>query len=501
MKDLASLHPLDYLKITWRRRWYVLTVFVLVSAGVSIYAWRMPDVYVSEAVVAVESTPIPQDYVRPSDRSSPEERIAAIRQLVQSRTFLERMIQDFGIGYGPENRSMEAAIAALSRNIKVASLTRNHFKITYHGNDSDTAQKFTQGIVDRLIQAGKSTREKKATETDDFLEQQLRQTRDALTAHEDKIRQFKSANLGQLPEQSTAIMNALNGLHTQLMAVENAMQQARERQKLLDLRRQEQKRLDVLTRNMGLTSVVQDPVVAPPRESAKLKAKEAELAALSAKYTASHPDVVRLTREVQDLRDRLAAEMKVVSEESPVPPPVTELQFAESDDSVFRLEAESISNEIAKREQERNAILTDIRRHQAKLNLAPTIEQQMLSLSREHEILKKQYESLTSKKFQAEMTAKLERDSATETYIVIDGANKPDKPAFPNRTHTILMGLGAGLVLGICAGFGRELLDTAIGGEDEAAAILKLPVLVCISEIPAKESKRLSAPGGMLKSA
>jgi len=62
------------------------------------------------------------------------------------------------------------------------------------------------------------------------------------------------------------------------------------------------------------------------------------------------------------------------------------------------------------------------------------------------------------------------------------------------------MGIGAGFVLGIAAAFGRELLDTTLGSESEAAAVLKLPVLVSIAEISARESRKIGR-GKMAKSA
>jgi len=124
-----------------------------------------------------------------------------------------------------------------------------------------------------------------------------------------------------------------------------------------------------------------------------------------------------------------------------------------------------------------------------------------MALSREHEALKQQYSSLQGKKFQAQMTPNLEANKNSDTYRVIDEANLPESPAFPNRVQIALMGLGAGVVLGIGAAFGRELLDNTLGSEDEVAAVLKLPVLVSISEIPKKQPRRPIGSIGTRKSA
>ncbi len=167
----------------------------------------------------------------------------------------------------------------------------------------------------------------------------------------------------------------------------------------------------------------------------------------------------------------------------------------------IRIEAEGIKNEISKREKEKETILSQIKIYQGRLNLAPALEQEMMVLSRDHEALKQQYANLQSKKFQAQMTANMESNKSSDTYKVIDEANLPEKPAFPNRMHIGFMGLGAGFIVGIGAAFGRELLDTTLGNEDETAAVLKLPVLAAISEIPRKAPRRLMRPGEIRRGA
>ena len=506
MKDFRTLHPMDYLRIL-RRRWlYAVLAFLLVAGGIGAYAWRMPNVYKSEATVAVESPPVPQDYVRSSDRATPEERIASIRLQVQSRSFLERMIREVGLGYDPNPRqSMEALVEAVGQSITVVSTSRSTFRISYYGANPENAQKFVRTIVEKLIQAGNTSRKTRAEETDDFLDSQLRQSEEALLEHEQKIKEFKTRHLGRLPEQSNGNMNALTGLHSQLVSIENALQQARERQKLLDLRSQEQSRLSALTRSIAPAIILPEVQNAPPANP-KLQAKEAELAALRSKYTPNHPDVARVAREVEELKKQEAAdrnallEQEKAAESKPPQEFAPEMEEANFEDSAIKLEAESIRSEIAKREKEKAAILAQIRSYQAKLDLAPAIEQEMMALSRDHEVLRKQYENLTAKKFQAEMTANLEKGANQDTYKIIDEANLPETPAFPNRVQIILMGIGAGFVLGIAAAFGRELLDTTLGSESEAAAVLKLPVLVSIAEISARESRKIGR-GKMAKSA
>ncbi len=517
MKDFTKLHPLDYLKILRRRWWYSLLTFVLVGIGVTIYAWRMPDVYRSESRIMVESAVIAQDYVRPSIRSTPEEQIAAIRGQVQSRTFLEQMIQEFpALGYGTNPRfSMDDTVRALNRNIEILNTSKNTFSISFSATQPEIAQQFTRRMVDSLIQKSSSARKTRAVETDQFLDEQLRRAEQDLAAHEEKIKQFKTTHLGGLPEQSVANMNALNSLNTQLVSIENSLQQARERQKLLEIRIQQQKRLSLMTQSILIPETPStDLVSSVPPVNPKLEAKQAELAALIARYTLNHPDVIRLSREVEELKKQHAAAVAEMTElsppaeaekntgtaqaEIPVPDSAGAPDF---EDMTAKFEEDSIKSEITNKEREKNRILNQIKAYQSRLNLAPAIEQELMALTRERENLQKQYSNLQDKKFQAQMTANMETNKSGDTYTVIDEANLPERPSFPNRMQIIAIGLGAGFILGLGAALGREMLDTTLVSEEEAASVLNLPVLASITEMPQKKPRKAAETGRMAKSA
>ena len=509
MKDLTKLHPIDYVKLLYRRRWYVIAVFLLVSIGAAVYAWRKPDVYRSEARIQVEAAPMPQDYVRPSIRTSPEEQIASIRSAVQSRSLLERMIQDFQLfGYGMgEDFSMEAAVRGVSNNIEITTSSRDTFNVAFHASNPQLAQAFTRRMVETLIQSSTSARRSKAVETDQFLEDQLRRTAEKLAEQEEKIKQFKMAHFGRLPDQFDANMRTLNQLDVQLASVENAIGQLHDRRKMAETMARNQQQMMLMTQQlMNSSPDLSDAGIDAPRTDPVLEAKERELEALLLKYTPQYPDVVRLGREIEYLKQKAAREAESASaaegggDEAILPSGIDDfagLPPGAGPDP----EIESIENDIRRQEKEKAAILRQIQSVQARLNLAPALEQELTVLNREYSTLKSQYDNLQSKKFQSQMTTNLETDRSSDTYRVIDEASLPEKPIFPDRIQIIGLGLVAALAAGVGAAIGRELLDTTLASEEEVTALLKIPVLATISEVPAKQLKKPGRSGGMLKSA
>jgi polysaccharide chain length determinant protein (PEP-CTERM system associated) len=505
----------------WRRRYYVLVAFLLISLGVTLYSLRLQNVYLSEARILAQSDPIPKDFARPADSAAPEDQLASLREYVQGRTFLESMIQELQMfGYPNANFSMDNAVRAIRNNIKILSTSRNTCLLSFSASDPHSAQNFTIRLLEKLKNDYNSSRRTKAVEADQFLDSQLQDADAKLRVQEERLKQFKLAHLGELPEQSTANINALSGLQAQLAMVENALQQARDQLKLLDFRSQEQKRLGILTRNLVPPTPGSSAAGSMPQGSSQLDkllaAKQAELSALKTKYMPAHPDVQRVTREVEELKNQITAansakEAEKAPELTPLEPSAANNENPAADDTVsgdfdnseLKLEAESINNEIKKRENERENLLGQIKMYQKRLNLAPALEQELMSITRDHEIIRLQYTNLQTKKFQSQMTYNMETDRKNETFRVIDEPNLPERPAFPTKNQIMFLGICGAFVAGIAAAFGREMLDSTLGSEQEAIAVLNLPVLAMVSEVPKKGPRRLRAktPGLLKKSA
>jgi polysaccharide biosynthesis transport protein len=497
MKNLVGLEFTDYLRIIWKRKWYIVIPFVLVASGVAYYAQTLIEIYRSEMRILVESPFISEDFVRPTVRTTPEDRISSIRQQISSRTFLERMIEQFQISsYGAQpGFLMEDAVRDVRQRMGIERTSNDTFTLSFVDRDPKFAQTVTKQLGEELIRLNTAMRVDKVIVTDQFLDQQLRQAERELEAQEEKIKHFKIAHLGELPEQATGNLNSLSSLNSQLGAAENALQQARYQQKLLDFRMQQSKRA---IGNPGSNVEKRENPLAPLLD--ELAAKRALRTAMLAKYTSQHPDVERASREISELEKQVkerqlaldlheksdAAELTPLGGKSQSPGKAGDPNNSDADAFVF--EMQTIKNEIQKRENEKAEILQEIKTIQARLNLAPALEQELNALLRELDSRRQKYSNLQSKKFNSQMSATVETDKKNVSYKIIDDANLPIKPVYPNRTHIILFGIAGGIAVGIAAAFGREFMDSTISSEEEAFTTLNIPVLAIISEIPRSTS-------------
>jgi polysaccharide biosynthesis transport protein len=496
MKDLAHLEINEYLQILWNRRWYFLVIAVLVSAGFVGYALWVPDVFKSETGIMVEEPIMSGDYNRSAPRISPEERIGIIREQLLSRTFLERMIEQLPMyGYGRNPKFvMEKAVNFARSQIGIEKTSNNTFAISFLSPDPQFSQTVTRQLAQELIRISSSSRKDKVVATDQFIDEQLRQCTENLAAQGEKIKQFKSVHLGELPEQETANMNSLTGLHSQLNSVENAIQQAQERQKNLEFRKLDHQRTNLLSQSLAAVDSPIRPVGNTSASSAEIElaAKKSLLAQYSAKYTQIHPDISILKKDIDRLEQQIQKQKSVAAPDQTsgsgvvADPKKNEKTVDQSDpmEAEFLFEASNIKSEIAKREKEKQEIVQQIKIYQSRLKLAPSLEQELSTLLRDENVLKTRFDSLQKQKISTQMATSAESDNKNGTYRIIDEANYPMLPQSPNRLRLLLIGMVAGLMLGLGAAFGRELIDTTIGSEEEAKKLLNLPILVTIPTVP-----------------
>jgi polysaccharide biosynthesis transport protein len=232
----------------------------------------------------------------------------------------------------------------------------------------------------------------------------------------------------------------------------------------------------------------------------KLQELKSQLADLRTKYTAQHPDVVRLESEIAETEKQVAADEQVAKKQG-----VSAVgQTANPEDlqtAAAMLQTQSqlkaVEFEIASRRNEIKNIEAEIDTYQKKLNLAPAREQELAAITRDHEQSRAYYESLLAKKNQSEMATNLEKRQQGEQFRMIDPPSFPQRPYFPNRLLFSLGGVVFGIVLGVGSIVARELINGRVYGEDELATVVKssnvvlIPSVLTASETRARSRSKL----------
>ncbi len=505
MTNLENLSINDYIAIFRRRIWYVVVITILVTAGVVVYALQLPPIYRSETTIAMSARLVPEDYIRSIDRRTNSDQMDFVRQQLQSRTFLQGIIQEFRLAEpGPEGFS-DGALSGVGKRIEINVLTTSAFKLAFTATDRNQAQAVTKRLAERVIQLNGSFRREKVQSADQFLEEQLREAANALSSAEQKMLQFRNEAFPGITSESVTPDN-LRDLQLQLGALETKLDAAVDQRKSLERRLTENRQLKVALKAPA------PPPPAPPAETRaaaapppppptplenQLAAKRAELSAASARYTPLHPNVVQLTQEVRQLE---AAVKQAQPAASPAPAPkqaakeevkdipiLPEFPAVDLMPAEIQTELDQVTREIAKLERDKSVLAARIASYQARLNPAPAVAQEQAQITREYDVAKQRYTYLSDKRLNSELATRVDTSDDNEMFRVIDPANLPQKAAGPNRRMFASLGGLAGLILGLGFAFLRDFMDSTLHSEDHASAELKLPILASIPIIPDEE--------------
>ncbi len=155
----------------------------------------------------------------------------------------------------------------------------------------------------------------------------------------------------------------------------------------------------------------------------------------------------------------------------------------------LRATIHALDQEIADKSKQQQRIQQQINIQQARIEASPAVEQQFKELTRGYQTALDSYNDLQKKVDASRMANDLDQRQEGEQFRVLDPANLPDKPSFPNRPLFALGGFGGGLGLGLALAFLLEMKDTSFKTERDVEFALQLPVLAMVPSIEPPSGK------------
>lgn len=472
----------DFIAIVQRRKYWIIVPSVTVILIALALTPLIPRSYQSTTTILVEPQKIPTEYVRATVTTDVTDRLHTIGLEVMSSTRLIHIINDLNLY--PELRKKEninQIVGIMQKDISVDVVrdptndgknSVGAFKISYVGRTPQETQSVTKEMADLFIRENLKERDQQAQGTDAFITAQLAQARQQLAAQDAKIRAFKDAHMGSLPEQEQANLQMVGQyealLQTNNEAIDRANQQRVYLQSLLNVK---------TSGNPGTPTPA-----APTALQLEIAQKQSELNADLLKYTPEHPDVIRLQHDIAALKLQVQHAPRSSASGSIATNALTGEGPSVTDQ--LRSQLVSLNEEIRARNARQEQVEQKLKQLQGAVESQPAVQTAFSSLDRDYQEMEKNYNDLLAKQQAASMAAELERHDESEQFIVLDPANLPSKPYRPDP---VLIGLGSvliGLLIGLIFAMTVELRDDTMHDADEVAAYLKLPVIVALPICP-----------------
>ncbi|HEX3556524.1 MAG TPA: GNVR domain-containing protein [Thermoanaerobaculia bacterium] len=482
---MKNLTLSELVRSVWRRRFWFLVPLVLGLAG-AMYAYRvLPKTYRAATQVLVEPQKVPSDYVKPTVTTSIEERLHTIEPKIKKRDNMERIIREMNLY--PELRSSVAMdhLVDKVRDDLTVRVQGDTFFIYFVGRDPVTVARTANRVAELFIESSLQQRENRAQGTSTFLEKELEQTKAKLEGQEARIAEFKRLNLGDLPEQRDTNLHAVEQLQGKLEINMDALDRAETRKLLL------QRQVAELSYAPAARPALPAAPGGPPAPT-RVEQLQAELAELRARYTDRHPDVIRKRAELARLE--ALESQRPETPAAAAAPAVTEPAAPKKPkiDPMTQAELASVDLEIKSLKAERERILADIGGVQSRLQNVPRVEQELLSLTRDYDNIKRSYESLLDKRLNARLYENLEKSQQGEQFTILEAALPPTGPYSPNMLLVLGLGLAMGGLAGLLLALLRERTDPTYA--DAPSLQQAFPGVPLLATIPVFQGGR-TAPG------
>lgn len=426
------------------RRARVMLIGAGIVVAVSIVAAiRTEPLFNAEATVSVLGARISENFVPTTVEIGTLDQISAIVSEVQSRKNLARIALSHGVlGAQDSGASLEQIVNVVRERIVVAAVEPENkrgrrteassvYTLSFKDSDSERAAAVANELARSFIDVHLRLRSSEARVTTDFLRRELAEVEEELRMQERLATEFKQAYRGELPGELGTNLARLDRLQeTRRVLVEQlgSLEARRSNPEVLISDDSPQTRLVVLNGRLN--------------------------EALSV-YTADHPNVVALRRQVEALQ----LELGLVG--APLP-------MGGHEEALVRVRLGKVE--------------TDLTELDARVARTPKRQEQQDAIDQRLSVLRESYTELLRKVDQAELSESVESAQHGVRVSILDHAVPPDTRE-GSRVIILLAGLLGALGTALAIAVVAEQVDGVISTTEQIEASYSLPVVGSVPHI------------------
>ena len=522
-----------FLSIVKRHKFYLLIPFITLSTISTVIAMKLPLTFSSKGTILIEQQQVPQAMIQSTVTGFADERIRVIQQRVMTRESVLSIIDKYHLYPTEKAKSTpseltqkfqdDVAVDLIAADVKgtgAINKATTAFTISFKSKQAAMAQSVANELVNLFLAENSRVRTQRATKTTEFLSEEADRINREIQGMESKVAEFKEKNAKSLPELLPSNLNAVERVTAELQQTESQTNLLKDRIAYLTAE---------LPRARQTNPIAQQPGVKTPPGFSKeeqIRALKAEYMQLSSQYNPTHPDVLRVERQIKALDPSFAGLLDTQDVALELEKTRQELEtlkekYGEDHPDVVKLkqkarklEQQSASNPTNSRsvpevssgsddpayinlvgqlkisQSELDALVKRqayLQKTLEQLNdiiaQTPQVERGYHDVLRERESLLAKYAQLKSKLQEAKLAQTLEEEQKGESFTLIEPPALPDKPEKGTRTKFLMIGVFGGLIVGVGMAALAELLDSSVRGQRALLAVTGIPPMIVIPYI------------------
>ncbi|MBT8078000.1 MAG: polysaccharide biosynthesis tyrosine autokinase [Gammaproteobacteria bacterium] len=448
----------DLLNILFRRKWFVLGVVFASVVLVSVSLQFVTPRYDAETLILLE----PQQVTIPTvdsvlaGRTADDQGVRSQVEVLQSRGLAAAVVDKLGLDGDPEFNSglrppglVAKTLALFGRDIGDGTASRSAIvdsflnkldveavkdsrvlSVVITSVDAEKAAAISNAVADQYLLSQLETKYEATKVANDWLNERVSDLREQVAASEQAVEDFRETAELLQTEGGTLTAQQIAELNGQLVLARAAEAEARARLRQLS---------SLISSEDGVASASE---VLDSALIQRLKEQQTEVerrvAELSAEYGPSHPRMIQLQAEAQDLAQRIDSEVNKV--------------------------VRNLSNEVAIAAAREESLQSELARLKNVMARSNDKEIQLRALEREAEASRALLATLLAR-FR-EISSQDEMQPQQAGARIISRADAPSQPSFPNKAFMLGIVIPLSALLAIIAVFIMESLQRGfVSGE------------------------------------
>ena len=428
---------LQYTKVTlrevYKHRLAVAITFAVLSLGFVGLGLIASKTYTTSATLFADRANIIKPLLSGQAAvTQVEDQTRVVRETIYSPRVMSKVVQNVGILKGNESPAeVEQITNRLRSRVEVQGISESYIKVSFSANEPAQTFNVLQSVIEVFIKESSDAKRSESRQAYEFINSQVESYKSQLQTADQKLREFKSNSTDGTEESVNERISQLrNTVETLKLDIEGI------RTKIGGI----QGELGKENRYMS-----QQNKVSIYRNS--LSQAESRMATLLLTYTDTHPDVVALRYQIEDIKKAIhqTENEESVEDDVTVNPLYEDLRLELSESKVAlqtRLTRLSSTEKLLREEHER---LKRVAENQAQLS----------ELNRDYNVTRGIYEDMLERKERARLSMTLDIEGRGLTFKVQEPPAYPLSPTGLRFVHYLIGGpiLGVLIPLGIIIAF------------------------------------------------
>jgi polysaccharide chain length determinant protein (PEP-CTERM system associated) len=449
-----------------RHKLYLLIPMVIFAAGAWMYARRMPQNYRARVEISAEPV-VPANYLSDRPAVAPvlnvQDQLRSIRDVLLSPVMLSRVIGDLGMYDVARGGGMQPAVDEMKSKLQIQVDSPDSFFVSFEGPRALETMEAVNRLAEGFVARTSSLLGQRTQQVDNFLDTEVAQLRRQLDQQEQGLAGYKQSVSQALPDRVATSLKHVETVQQEIQSETDHIGEAQARRSAVA------EELKTLEKQGAL----QPEPAAKTTTDAALDDARNRLRQLRARYTAQNPSIAQADKEVKDLEAAVAAQTKVSR-----PPSANQMQYY-----ALQAELKSIDERVKSYGQERDTLTAELQQAERQVDSSPGYASAVDRLSRDAAVTRSRYEALLARQQEAKLDQRAGQAGNGILYKIVEPASLPAKPSGPKPYQIVLVGLIAGLGLGLGAILIREQMDSSFGTVEEFEGYTDLPVLAAVPTI------------------